>query len=126
METSLTELGFSYEWLEEDMLHYWFVNVGVRQHPRTGDLIWSNQVSQCRHLCIILSQFNLQSSVCHGSYYTHLPDSEDLGYVEDRAPSHTFHQDGTPLTQTQLNIIRRAQWTHCRAIQWRQGDLLVS
>ena len=47
------------------MLHYWWVMDSLRRHPDTGEMIWSNQ-----------------SSVNHGSYYTHLPGAELLGYTD--------------------------------------------
>ena len=61
----LSGLGYEYEWLEGDMLHYWWVMDSLRRHPDTGEMIWSNQ-----------------SSVNHGSYYTHLPGAELLGYTD--------------------------------------------
>ena len=50
------------------MLHYWWVMDSLRRHPHTGEMIWSSQ-----------------SSVNHGSYYTHLPGAELLGYSDQVA-----------------------------------------
>mgnify|MGYP007015782695 FL=1 len=47
------------------MLRYWWGMDSLRRHPDTGEMICSNQ-----------------SSVNHGSYYTHLPGAELLGYTD--------------------------------------------
>ena len=61
-----------------------------RKHPFTTEMVWSNQ-----------------ASVSHGSYYTHLPNSDDLGYHDqETAPSHTCHHDGSQFSQQQLELIR--------------------
>ena len=41
------------------------------------------------------------------------------------APSNTAHSNGTPFSKLELETMRSAQWKHCRAIQWKKGDLLV-
>ena len=49
VETLLTDMGYSVEWLDGDLLHYWYTMTSVRAHPRTGDMVWCNQVTlYCR------------------------------------------------------------------------------
>jgi len=109
VENVLTGLGYNVEWGDDNMLHYWYTMSSIRKHPVTRDMIWSNQ-----------------ASVSHGSYYTNLPNSQQLGYFDERtAPSHTSHSDGSELTRSELETIRAIQWKHCRAINWKSGDLLI-
>jgi len=109
VENVLTGLGYEVEWRHDNMLHYWYTMTSTRRHPVTQDMIWSNQ-----------------ASVSHGSYYTNLPNSHQLGYFDERtAPSHTSHSDGSELTTSELETMRAIQWKNCRAINWKSGDLLI-
>ena len=45
VEVVLADLGYSVEWREQEMLHYWYSMTSVRNHPVTGEIVWSNQVS---------------------------------------------------------------------------------
>ena len=45
VETLLANLGYNVEWLAGDMLHYWYTMASVRAHPRTGHMVWCNQVT---------------------------------------------------------------------------------
>lgn len=80
VERTLQGLGYNVEWRRGDILHYWYVMTSIRRHPTTGEMVWCNQVSfynlTSLKICVI------QSSVSHGSYYTHLPDAENLGYTD--------------------------------------------
>eukprot|EP00092_Neocalanus_flemingeri_P035910 GFUD01039099.1.p1 GENE.GFUD01039099.1~~GFUD01039099.1.p1 ORF type:complete len:365 (-),score=111.07 GFUD01039099.1:45-1139(-) len=106
VESTLVGLGYEMEWTGDGALRYSYLAGCVRHHPRSGEMVWTNQ-----------------SSVCHGSYYLHLPIT--LYQEEQFAPSHTGHVDGRPLTRQELALIRKVQWEQCRAIAWEEGDLLV-
>ena len=99
VESTLTGLGYDMEWTKEGSLRYSYIMRSVRPHPRSGEMVWSNQ-----------------SSVSHGSYYLHLPIS--LYKDEEFAPSHTAHSDGTPLSREQLALIRKVQWEQSKAVAW--------
>jgi len=104
---TLSDLGYSCQWLEDGSLRYWYEMSAVRKHRESGNMIWCNQ-----------------ASACHGSYYLHLP-GEQLYLSEDLAPSHTAHLDGTHISTKQLGEMRRVQWEQSRAVRWEEGDLLV-
>ena len=46
VEAVLAGLGYSVEWRDQDMLHYWYSMTSVRKHPISGEMVWSNQVYQ--------------------------------------------------------------------------------
>jgi len=106
VEDKLKQLGYDVEWSSKGSLRYSYVLPALREHPDSGDLIWTNQ-----------------SSAAHGSYYRSWP-SVDYGSDEE-APQHTTHSDGTPLSSAELAAIRRHQWQHARVHAWQAGDLVV-
>jgi len=106
VESTLDSLGYDMEWTMEGSLRYSYTMSSIRPHPRSREMVWANQ-----------------SSVSHGSYYLHLPIT--IYPDQEYAPSHTAHNDGTPLTRQELALIRKVQWENSRAILWEEGDLLV-
>ena len=84
VEELLMSMNYEVEWLEEEnMLHYWYVMPSVRTVK--GEMVWSNQVGLRYFWFTVYLRNIFQSSVSHGSYYTHLPDAHVLGYTDQVA-----------------------------------------
>ncbi len=110
VERYLAENDMTWEWLPGGVLRTESVRPAVRKHPRSGDTVWYNQ-SNLWHV----SNFEAQRrdallQICGG---------------EDRLPTHCYFGDGSPMSDEELDTVRKVMWDNAVIFPWRQGDVLV-
>ena len=54
-----------------------------------------------------------------------MPEKYSRLYYKNETPFSTTHEDGSELSQLELDTIRQSLWTHARAHLWSPGDLLI-
>jgi alpha-ketoglutarate-dependent taurine dioxygenase len=101
--------GIAYEWLDDDAMRTRSRRPAVLTHPVTGEEVWFNQA--------------------HLFHVSNLP--EDVRgalvemYEEQDYPRHAYYGDGTPISDDDLAVIRRAFDECLLARPWERGDLMI-
>lgn len=98
-----------FEWLEDGTLRTIAVRPGVRKHPQTGELLWSNQ-----------------ANLWHLSNFDASHQQRMLAmFGEDRLPTHARYGDGTAIPNEDLDRVREVIWNTAVIQPWEQGDVLL-
>jgi alpha-ketoglutarate-dependent taurine dioxygenase len=109
VEAYCREGGIDFSWNAEGGLRTSQLRPAVIRHPKTGDLLWFNQVDQWHPT-------NLEPEVAAALLAT--TREEDL-------PINAYFGDGAPLDPAELDEVRRAFRETLVAFPWQQGDLLL-
>ncbi|MGW1892945.1 condensation domain-containing protein [Streptomyces sp. NPDC002004] len=109
VERKCTEAGMGFEWSPNGTLKTWRVADAVLPHPRTGDMVFFNQLALHHVSC--LDAETRQSLV-------------DL-YGEAGMPRNVYWGDGSVIEDGVVNEIRELMDRESRAFQWQEGDVLV-
>uniref|UniRef100_A0A0G4HWZ7 TauD/TfdA-like domain-containing protein n=1 Tax=Chromera velia CCMP2878 TaxID=1169474 RepID=A0A0G4HWZ7_9ALVE len=131
VEKILVEKRYEWEWMEGDVLRYWYVLPGVVMHPGTGEDLFFNQ-----------------RVALHESYFWWHPDWQKcevglrpvgaLCYLkrarvhgrdvseEKQLPAFStfWGKSGEALTADQVGFIRRVIWQNTKICAMQAGDLL--
>jgi alpha-ketoglutarate-dependent taurine dioxygenase len=109
VEEYCREAPVDWEWLPGDRLRTRQVRPAVARHPESGEFLWFNQA----HLFHVS---NLQAEV--RASMREVFDEQDL-------PRNAYFGDGSPIPDSDLDLIREAYRTSEVAFPWRQGDVLL-
>ncbi len=109
VEAYCREGDIEFSWTDKGGLRTSQLRPAVIRHPKTGDLLWFNQVDQWH-------PSNLEPEVAKALLAT--TGEEDL-------PINAYFGDGAPLDPAELDEVRRAFRETLVAFPWRQGDLLL-
>lgn len=98
-----------WEWLDGDRLRTRQARPAVAQHPMTGEMVWFNQA----HLFHVsnLGQ-ETRESMCR------VFDEQDL-------PRNAYYGDGSPISDEDLEEVRRAYEEATVVFSWQPGDILM-
>jgi alpha-ketoglutarate-dependent taurine dioxygenase len=109
MESYCRSTGIEWEWLEGERLRTRQVMAAIARHPTTRQFVWFNQA----HLFHLTSLgLDVQQSL--------------LATVgEEYLPRHTYHGDGSPIRDEDLDQVRRAYAEAAIEFDWKQGDVLL-
>jgi len=100
--------GIEFEWRGDERLCTSEVCQGTAAHPRTGEMVWFNQA----HLFHVSS---LESEI------RDLLLSSSGG----EPPRNAFYGDGTPIDNSDLEVIRAAYEKETVVFPWRKKDVLL-
>ena len=102
-------VGLGAEWLDDGSLAVTYLGPGLKQHPRTGERLWFNQ----------LQTLNL------GPHNTEQYDMYERQYAATgRFPFAATLGDGTPLTAAQAQALADAMDRVTVVFPWSSGDIL--
>src|SRR5436305_4983816 len=101
--------GLGCEWRHNDGLRTTRVAPAVAKHPRTGELLFFNQV-QLHHVATL--EPDVRSSLISL-------------FGEEALPRSACFGDGTPIPDEVIAEILRVYWRYAVSYPWRQGDVLL-
>lgn len=94
---------------DTDTLRVRYVRPAVRTHPRTGERVWFNHG-------LFFNAFSLSPAIREALLEDFAPDA---------LPYNTFHGDGAPISDGDLQAIQAAYDAHVVQFDWQRGDLVV-
>ncbi|MDA5282550.1 type I polyketide synthase [Streptomyces sp. Isolate_45] len=109
VERKCAEAGMGFEWSPDGTLKTWRVADGVLPHPRTGEMVFFNQLALHHVSC--LDSETRQSLV-------------DL-YGEAGMPRNVYWGDGSVIEDAVVDEIRALMDRESLAFPWQEGDVLV-
>lgn len=110
-EGYLTELGYEWKWGEDASLTYWQDFPPVREHPKTGERVFFNQIH-----------------AHHRSFYECHPvfdGKKGTPAMAGRWPVHVSYSDGEEIPQSHLDHMRGVIWGNCVGVRPTPGDIIV-
>jgi len=109
VEAFCRRAGIDFEWKKNNGLRTRQICRAVARHPRTGEMVFFNQV-QLHHLSCVDSATRL--SLCA------LFREEDL-------PRNVYYGDGTPIEDSVIEEICDLYWRTSVRFPWREGDVVM-
>lgn len=111
--------GWRYEWLDDGSMQLWQeVRPTTRQHPRSGDDVWFNQV----HI------FSPVSALKWARLDGRTEAADRLARALEEAPQlldHMRYGDGTEISAEDVLHIYDVLLENEKPVQWQKGDVLV-
>lgn len=109
VERYCQEGDIEYEWTRRGGLRTSQIRPSVIKHPRTGDLLWFNQVDQW-----------------HPTNLTEAVRTSMLALMSEKdLPINAYYGDGSPLEVDVLDKIRQAFKQTTIKFPWQEGDVLL-
>ena len=96
-------------WQGEDRLRTTYVGQAVASHPVTGDSLWFNQAHAFHP----------------ASMSPTLRTALLAALTEDELPSNVRYGDGSPITDSEIDLIRQAYARATVSFSWQKGDVLM-
>ena len=109
VERKCTEDGTEFAWKPDGTLRTWRVADAVRRHPRTGEMVFFNQV--CLHHISCLDE-QMRGALL-----------EMFG--EDGMPRNVYWGDGEPIPDEVIAEVRALLDREAVEFRWQEGDVLV-
>jgi alpha-ketoglutarate-dependent taurine dioxygenase len=109
VETYCRQAGIKFEWLENNGLKTCKICPAVAKHPKTGELVFFNQL-QLHHVSC------LDPGVRHSLLSV---------FGEDKLPRNVYYGDGTPIEDSVMEEIGAIYRESQISFSWQQGDLLM-
>jgi alpha-ketoglutarate-dependent taurine dioxygenase len=101
--------SIEFEWAEDGSLRTYQISPGVARHPKTGEMVFFNQV-QLHHVSILDPELrrSVASLFCAGDY-----------------PRNVYYGDGTPIEDSVVDEILHVYWENAVSFPWQEGDILM-
>ena len=109
VETYCRQAGIKFEWLENNGLKTCKICPAVAKHPKTGELVFFNQL-QLHHVSC------LDPGVRHSLLSV---------FGENKLPRNVYYGDGTPIEDSIMEEIGAIYRESQISFSWQQGDLLM-
>ena len=109
VEEACRRAGMRFEWKSGDGLRTRKVCPAVIQHPRTGEMVFFNQV-QLHHISCLdpATRESLLSM-----------------FGRDDLPRNVYYGDGSPIDDATMKEVGEALWSNAVAFPWQEGDILM-
>jgi alpha-ketoglutarate-dependent taurine dioxygenase len=109
VECQLARSGVGWRWLDHDELQTRFHCAAIIRHPMTGERVFFNQV-QLHHVSCLDEALR-----------------EDLQGVLglERLPRQVYYGDGSPISDSEMQIIGRTYEECAVRFEWQRGDVLM-
>jgi alpha-ketoglutarate-dependent taurine dioxygenase len=109
VERKCVESGMGHAWLADGTLRIWREADAVLRHPRTGEMVFFNQVALHHASCLDPDTRNSLVSL----------------YGEEGLPRNVFWGDGSPIPDEIVTEVREVMDRESLAFSWREGDVLA-
>lgn len=109
VEDYLRRNGIEFEWTENNGLRTRQIGLGVAKHPKTGEMVFFNQV-QLHHTYFLDPE--LRASL------------ESLFEPKDY-PRNVYYGDGTPIEDSVMEEILNVYWDTSVSFRWQEGDAIM-
>jgi len=103
------QADMEFEWLENNGLKTRKIRPAVAKHPKTGELVFFNQL-QLHHISCLDSAVRQSLLSLFG---------------EDKLPRHVYYGDGTPIEESVMEEIEAIYQDSQISFSWQKGDLLM-
>lgn len=105
----LTENDIESEWTSDGGLRTIARRPATIPHPVTGEMLWFNQ-----------------ANLWHVTNFDERRRDQLLRLCgEENLPTHAYFGDGTPITEDELDTVRRVLWDQAVIFPWQRGDVLL-
>ncbi|MBW4505895.1 MAG: amino acid adenylation domain-containing protein [Scytonematopsis contorta HA4267-MV1] len=109
VENYCHQAGMDFEWLENDGLKTRKIRPAVTKHPKTGELVFFNQI-QLHHIsCLEPAVRQSLLSV----------------FGEDKLPRNVYYGDGTPIEDSVMAELAAVYQENQISFTWQQTDILM-
>jgi amino acid adenylation domain-containing protein len=109
VENYCHQAGIDFEWLENDGLKTRKIRPAVTKHPKTGELVFFNQI-QLHHIsCLEPAVRQSLLSV----------------FGEDKLPRNVYYGDGTPIEDSVMAELAAVYQENKISFTWQQTDILM-
>jgi alpha-ketoglutarate-dependent taurine dioxygenase len=109
VERYCRENGIEFEWTATGGLRTYQVSPGVARHPKTGEMVFFNQV-QLHHVFFLDPE---------------LRQSVETLFGADEYPRNVHYGDGSPIENSVMEEILRVYWETSVSFLWQAGDILM-
>jgi alpha-ketoglutarate-dependent taurine dioxygenase len=109
VENYCRQAGIDFEWLENDGLKTRKIRPAVAKHPRTGELVFFNQLQLHHVSCLDPAVRKSLLSV----------------FGEDKLPRNVYYGDGTPIEDSVIEELGAVYQAAQVSFPWQQGDILM-
>jgi amino acid adenylation domain-containing protein len=109
VENYCRQAGMEFEWLENNGLKTCKIRPAVAKHPKTGELVFFNQL-QLHHVSCL-------DSVVRQSLLSL--------FGEDKLPRNVYYGDGTPIEDSAMEEIEAIYQENQISFPWQKGDILM-
>ncbi|MFP5270445.1 amino acid adenylation domain-containing protein [Coleofasciculus sp.] len=103
------QADMEFEWLENNGLKTRKIRPAVAKHPKTGELVFFNQL-QLHHISCLDSGVRQSLLSLFG---------------EDKLPRHVYYGDGTPIEESVMEEIEAIYQASKISFTWQKGDMLM-
>jgi alpha-ketoglutarate-dependent taurine dioxygenase len=109
VENYCRQAGMEVEWLENNGLKTRKIRPAIAKHPKTGELVFFNQLQlhhvSCLDLVVRQSLLSL--------------------FGEDKLPRNVYYGDGTPIEDSVMEEIGAIYQENQISFTWQKGDILM-
>jgi len=109
VEQRCREAGFDFEWTEDDGLRISTLAPAVARHPKTGEMVFFNQI-QAHHISCLDPEVR---------------ESLLSLYSQDRLPRNVYYGDGCPIEDSLVADLRALYDEMAVSFPWQEGDVLM-
>ncbi len=109
VENYCRQAGMEFEWLENNELKTRKIRPSVAKHPKTGELVFFNQL-QLHHVSCLDSAVRQSLLSVFG---------------EDKLPRNVYYGDGTPIENSVMEEIGAIYQENQISFPWQKGDILM-
>jgi alpha-ketoglutarate-dependent taurine dioxygenase len=109
VESICREHGIDFEWKDGDRLQTRRLRGAVAAHPKTGEMVFFNQVQLHHPFCSGESRRKSLRSI----------------FSEDESPRNVYYGDGSPIEESALQEIGRVYQENAVLFPWQEGDILM-
>lgn len=109
VENCCRKAGMEFEWLENNGLKTRKIRPAVAKHPKTGELVFFNQL-QLHHVSCLDSAVRQSLLSVFG---------------EDKLPRNVYYGDGTPIEDSVMEEIGAIYQENQISFFWQKGDILM-
>ncbi len=109
VENYCRQAGMEFEWLENNGLKTRKIRPAVAKHPKTGELVFFNQL-QLHHVSCLDSGVRQSLLSLFG---------------EDKLPRNVYYGDGTPIEDSVMEEIGAIYQENQISFPWQKGDILM-
>lgn len=109
VEDYCSKNSISFEWKSGNGLRIRRIGPGVARHPKTGEMVFFNQIQAHHFTCLDPS----------------VRESLSLLFKEEDYPRHVYYGDGTPIDESVINEIRAVYEKVRVSFAWQQGDVMM-
>jgi alpha-ketoglutarate-dependent taurine dioxygenase len=109
VEEACRKDGMTCEWTKDDGLRIRQLAQAVARHPKTGEMVFFNQVQLHHPSCLDPAVWASLRSL----------------FAEEDMPRNVYYGDGTPIEEETMETLGKLYWKLAVAFPWQEGDMIL-